>query len=479
MERNIRTRFAPSPTGYLHIGNARTAIMNWLYARHTGGRFVLRIEDTDRERSTEASELSIFKDLKWLGLNWDEGPDVGGNYGPYRQSERIGIYQKYLKQLQKIDKVYPCYCTPEELEARRKELLKQGKSIQYDGKCRNLTLAQRKQFEDEGRKPVFRFKVEEEEISFLDLAKGEISFQGENIGDFVVVRSDGMPMYNFACTVDDHLMKISHVIRGDDHISNTPRQLLLYLAFGWQPPTFAHIPMILGKDRIRLSKRHGATSVSQYREMGYLPEALLNFLSLLSWSSESGDEILSVSRLIKEFSFDRISKTAPIFDIEKLDWMNGVYIRNLKLEKLAELIFPVLQKAGYPVSSIEEIKPIASLLREHLERISQAGEKSKIFFQKEVVPQNEAAVILRKPEAKKVFSEFLKEMASVEQWNADVFMMVMKKVQTKLGIKGKDLWMPVRAALTGEIHGPELPKIAEILGYEKCQQFLKKAAGED
>jgi len=478
MERNIRTRFAPSPTGHLHIGNARTAIMNWLYARHTGGRFVLRIEDTDRERSTEASELSIFKDLKWLGLNWDEGPDVGGSYGPYRQSERMGIYQKYLKELQKIDKVYPCYCTPEELEARRKELLKQGKSIQYDGKCRNLTLAQRKQFEDEGRKPVFRFKVEEEEISFLDLAKGEISFHGENIGDFVVVRSDGMPMYNFACTIDDHLMGISHVIRGDDHISNTPRQLLLYKAFGWEPPTFVHIPMILGKDRIRLSKRHGATSVSQYREMGYLPEALLNFLSLLSWSSESGDEILSVSRLIREFSFDRISKTAPIFDIEKLDWMNGVYIRNLKLEKLAELIFPVLQKAGYPVSSIEEIKPIASLLREHLERINQAGEKSKIFFQKEVVPQNEAEVILRKPEAKKVFSEFLKEMASVEQWNADVFMMIMKNVQKRLGIKGKDLWMPVRAALTGEIHGPELPKIAEILGYEKCRRFVKKAANE-
>jgi len=478
MGKNVRTRFAPSPTGHLHIGNARTAIMNWLYARHTGGRFVLRIEDTDRERSTEASELSIFKDLKWLGLNWDEGTDVGGDYGPYRQSERIGIYQKYLKELQGIGKVYPCYCTPEELEARRKELLKQGKSIQYDGKCRNLTLAQRKQFEDQGRKPVFRFKVEEKEIPFRDLAKGEISFQGENIGDFIVVRSDGMVMYNFACTIDDHLMKISHVIRGDDHISNTPRQLLLYKAFGWNPPTFAHIPMILGKDRIRLSKRHGATSVSQYREMGYLPEALVNFLSLLSWSSKSGEEILSTSHLIEEFSFERISKTAPIFDVEKLDWMNGVYIRNLKLEKLAELIFPVLQKAGYPVSLIEEIKPIASLLREHLERINQAGEKSKIFFQKEVVPVDEAAVILKKPEAKKVLSTFLEEMVPVEDWSADTFMMIMKRVQKKLGIKGKDLWMPVRVALTGQIHGPELPKIAEILGYEKCQLFVKKAANE-
>ena len=476
MKKDIRTRFAPSPTGHLHIGNARTAIMNWLYARHTGGSFILRIEDTDRERSTEASELSIFSDLKWLGLNWDEGPDIGGDYGPYRQSERMEIYHKYLKQLQESGRVYPCYCTPEELEARRKELLKQGKSIQYDGKCRNLTLAERKRFENEGRKPVFRFKVEEKEIVFQDLTKGEISFQGENIGDFIVVRSDGMPMYNFACTIDDHLMEISHVIRGDDHISNTPRQLLLYKAFGWVPPVFAHIPMILGKDRVRLSKRHGATSVSQYREMGYLPEALVNFLSLLSWSSESGEEILSVDRLIEEFSFDRISKTAPIFDIEKLDWMNGVYIRNLKLDRLSELIFPVLQKAGYPVSSIEGIKPIVSLLREHLERINQAEEKSRIFFQKKVTPEGEASVILKKNDAKKVLSAFLEEMESVEQWNADTFMMVMKKIQKKLGIKGKNLWIPVRAALTGQIHGPELPKIAEILGYEKCQRFVREAA---
>jgi len=438
----------------------------------------LRIEDTDRERSTETSENAIFEDLQWLGLRWDEGPDVGGDYDPYRQSERLEIYREYVHRLQESGKVYACYCTPEELEARRKEMLDRGESARYDGRCRELTNRQQKQLEDGGRKPSFRLRVEDTEVDFDDLVKGHVSFLSENIGDFILIRPDGMPMYNFACVVDDHLMDISHVIRGDDHVSNTPRQILLYRAFDWEPPVFIHIPMVLGKDRMRLTKRHGATSVSEYRELGYLPETLLNFLSLLSWSSESGEEILSVDRLAEEFDFDRVSKSAAIFDVEKLDWMNGVYIRNLDVDRLTELSFPFLQKAGFSVSSLLEVRPVAALLQDKIERISQIPEKAKIFYQDEVRAEDaKAEEILKNPESRQVYRFFLEEMASLNRvdWNAENFKSVMKRVQESTGIKGKNLWMPVRVALTGQIHGPDLPLVAEILGFEKCRRFVEEA----
>lgn len=476
MSSTIRSRFAPSPTGHLHIGNARTAIMNWLFARHSHGDFILRIEDTDRERSTEASETAILEDLRWLGLEWDEGPRIGGAHGPYRQSERLEIYSEHIKQLREVDKIYPCYCTPEELEVRRKGMLDRGESARYDGRCRQLTRKQQSQLVREGRKPAFRFRVEAKEVVFEDLIKGRIVFQSENVGDFIVARPDGMPMYNFACVVDDHLMEISHVIRGDDHVSNTPRQIFIYLAFEWTPPIFVHIPMILGKDRMRLSKRHGATSVSQYRESGYLPEALVNFLSLLSWSSDSGDEILSIDRLIREFSFQRVSKSAAIFDVEKLDWMNGMYIRQLDGNRFAEFVMQEIQEAGYPISSKEEALPIATLFHEKLERFNQIREKARILFQDDVVFEDaHAEDIIKMEESARVFEPFLKEMASLKIWDAEHFKMVMKSVQDETDIKGKNLWMPIRVALTGEVHGPDLPRVAEILGYEKCQRFVKKA----
>lgn len=438
----------------------------------------MRIEDTDRERSTETSENAILEDLQWLGLSWDEGPDVGGDYDPYRQSGRMEIYREYIHRLRESGKVYACYCTPEELEARRKEMLGRGESLRYDGRCRELTSRQQKRFEDGRRKPSFRLRVEDTEVDFDDLVKGHVSFLGENIGDFILVRPDGMPMYNFACVVDDHLMAISHVIRGDDHVSNTPRQILLYRAFGWEPPVFAHIPMILGMDRMRLTKRHGATSISEYREQGYLPETLINFLSLLSWSSESGEEILSVDRLVEEFDFDRVSKSAAIFDVEKFDWMNGVYIRNLDLERLTELSFPFLQKAGFSVSSLSEVRPVAALLQDKIERISQIPEKAKIFYQDEVIAEDaEALKILKKSEYRQVYKVFLEELASVNRvdWNAENFKSVMKRVQESTGIKGRNLWMPMRVALTGQVHGPDLPLIADILGFEKCRRFVEKA----
>ena len=287
MNSSPRVRFAPSPTGQLHIGNARAAILNWLFAKHSGGTFVLRVEDTDTERSTRESETSIFQDLRWLGLNWDEGPDVGGDFGPYRQSERLSIYQQHAEQLMAQGHAYYCYCTPEELEARREAAMKAGQQPRYDGRCKHLSPIARAAKEKAGIKTVVRFIMPNQDIMFHDLAKGQIIFPPDTLGDFVILRSDGVPTYNYAAVVDDHLMQITHVIRGDDHVVNTPKQIMIYEAFGWPSPQFCHIPMILGPDRERLSKRHGATSVADYAQKGYLPDALINFLSLLSWSSES------------------------------------------------------------------------------------------------------------------------------------------------------------------------------------------------
>jgi len=472
---HVRTRFAPSPTGHLHIGNARTAIMNWIFTRHYKGSFILRIEDTDRDRSTEISEQAILEDLKWLNLPWDEGPDSGGKYGPYRQSERMDIYRDYLKKLGETGLIYPCYCLAEELEARRKTMLERGEQPVYDGRCQTLTQSQVLQFENEGRKPVFRFHVANHPIIFQDLVKGEVSFHGENIGDFVVARSNGMPMYNFACVVDDWLMKISHVIRGDDHVSNTPRQILLYQGFNWSPPHFAHIPMILGKDRIRLSKRHGATSVAQYRELGYLSDALVNFLSLLSWSSESGEEILSRQRLIREFELERVSKSPSIFDVEKLNWMNGLYIRNMNMIHLSSLAKPFFQKAGYPTDD-KQIHAILSLMQDKLEILSQIEKKAKLFFQDEVVFENEEVVRqIESEDARKVFQCFLAETESLFEWDQEQFKEIMKKIQKKAEVKGKTLWMSVRAALTGQLHGPELPGVVKQFGLNRCRQFISRA----
>ncbi len=476
MSQTIRTRFAPSPTGNLHIGNARTAIMNWIYARHCGGQFILRIEDTDEERSTKESELKIVNDLKWLGLDWDEGPDIGGAFGPYRQSERKLIYQEYLQKLQDENKIYPCYCTPEELEERRQAALKKGEAATYDRRCRNLSPNQKAKYDQEGRTCVMRFDVSGETLSFTDLVKGHLSINLNEIGDFVLVRPDGMPMYNFACVIDDGLMKISHVIRGDDHVINTYRQSLIYQSLGWPVPVFAHIPMILGPDRSRLSKRHGATSVAQYQEEGYLPEALVNFLSLLAWSSESGEEILSVDQIIKEFNFKRVSRSAAVFDPQKLNWMNGIYIRNRTPEALVPVAKHYLEKADCPVSSDEEVLGIVRALHDKFERFSEMPEKAAVFFQEHVQFENDAAKeMIQSESAQKVFEKFLQLTDTLDHWDGTIFFNTMKQIQKETGVKGKALWMPVRIALTGQEHGPEIPRIVEVFGLDKCRRRMKSA----
>jgi glutamyl-tRNA synthetase len=473
-----RVRFAPSPTGHLHIGNARTAILNWLFARHSGGTFILRIEDTDVERSTKESEASIYQDLRWLRLDWDEGPDVGGPVGPYRQSERLEIYREHAERLIVSGHAYYCYCTPEELEARREVALKTGQLPRYDGRCRNLTPAERAAKENAGRKPVVRFAAPDKDFAFDDLVKGRVTFPPDALGDFVLLRSDGLPTYNYAVVVDDHLMQISHVIRGDDHVSNTPKQIMIYEAFAWSPPQFCHIPLILGPDRERLSKRHGATSVDEYASKGYLPEALINFLSLLGWSSQTGEEILSRERLIKEFDFSRLTHAAAVFDVIKLNWMNGVYIRNMDLDELTAACVPFLQKAGYPDLSgpdYETLKKMIGLVRDGLENLAQIPEKVELFFVEEVQITDGVAIGMSQAEsAEKVYWSFLRQLDKYEVLTADVFRRIMKTVNEETGVMGRDLWMPIRIALTGQMHGPELPMIAEIFGKEKCRRFVQK-----
>ncbi len=471
-----RVRFAPSPTGHLHIGNVRTAILNWLYAQNTNGKFILRIEDTDIERSADEYTNQIYEDLRWLGLIWDEGPDVGGPHKYYRQSERLDIYKQYAQKLINEGEAYYCFCIPEELEEMRKESLSKGETIKYNQKCLHLTEEQKKEYFTQGRKPAIRFKVPSQEIMYDDLVKGELLFDSENIGDFVIMRGEGIPTYNFAAAVDDGLMGITHVIRGDDHVSNTPKQLLIYYAFGFDLPKFAHIPMILGTDRTRLSKRHGATSLDYYRYRGYLPEVIINFLSLLSWSSISGEEILSIQQLIDEFDFRRISKAAAVFDIEKLNWMNGYYIRQADLDRLTDLAIPYLKQANYPVGNFESTKKIISLLQNYLDYMEQVIEQAAIFYQDNVLINDpQARMIVRKDGSRRIFWSFLRELNTIEELDANIFRKIMKTVQKETGVMGRELWIPIRVALTGKLHGPELPHIAEVLGKEKCEKFIKSA----
>jgi glutamyl-tRNA synthetase len=478
MSNIARVRFAPSPTGHWHIGNARTAILNWLFARHVNGKFVLRIEDTDPERSKSEYVEHIYEDLNWLGLHWDEGPDVGGDYGPYRQSQRLDIYQRYANQLLKEGKAYHCFCNSDELEQMRKTAIEEGRPVTYNRKCLHLSEQEKQDLINEGRKPAIRFKVPAGEVEFNDLVKDKISFDVENIGDFVIMRAEGVPTYNFACVVDDSLMKITHVIRGDDHVSNTPRQILLSEALKMDVPIFSHIPMILGPDRMRLSKRHGATSVDEYRINGYIPEALINFLSLLSWSSQSGDEILSKERLINEFDFSRISKSAAVFNVEKLDWMNGQYIRDMDIDKLTKLTIPFFEQVGYDTHDYEKTKKIVAALQDKIENLSQITEHAKIFFQDHItIEDSDARAIIRKDTSQKVFWSFLRELRAIDRIDVNIFRDIMKVVQKETGIMGRDLWMPIRVALTGKVHGPELPVVIDLFGKDKCQRLIENIVG--
>ncbi|MGH7496264.1 MAG: glutamate--tRNA ligase [bacterium] len=478
MPNSVRVRFAPSPTGHLHIGNVRAAILNWLFARHSGGTFILRIEDTDAERSTQASEKSILEDLRWLKLNWDEGPEVGGPFGPYRQSERLEIYQTHAKHLVAARRAYHCFCTEAEIEAERERALAKGEQPHYSGKCRTLSPAEQEHKRQQGLESALRFLMPEHAVSFTDLVRGELTFPANSFGDFVILRSGGLPTYNFAAAVDDHLMHITHVIRGDDHVTNTPRQKMLYEAFGWPVPEFCHIPMILGEDRSRLSKRHGATSLEQFAEQGYLPEALINFLSLLSWSSPSGDEILTRERLVQEISFERLNKSPAVFDVTKLNWMNGVYIRQLSADQLLEACLPFLQKANLTLPDLETLKQMLVIVQNSLEYFGQVVEKTQFFFLERIHLTDGASISMSQSEAaEKVYWSFLRQLDQLDKLTPEAFRQIMKTVNKETGVMGKELWMPIRVALTGSLHGPELPPIAALLGKERVRKLIAQIVG--
>lgn len=485
MTKKIRARYAPSPTGHLHIGNTRTALFNYLFAKHYGGEFIIRIEDTDQKRNIEHGEKSQLDNLKWLGIEWSEGPDTENQpYGPYRQSERLHIYMPLIEQLLKEDKAYLCYCTEEELEAEREAQMARGEMPHYSGAHAHLTQEQRDAFEANGRKPVVRFRVPENTVyTFNDMVKGDISFESSSIGgDFVILKRDGMPTYNFAVVVDDHFMAISHVLRGDEHIANTPKQLMVYEAFGWQAPTFGHMTLIVNAETgKKLSKRDESILqfIEQYKELGYLPEAMANFIGLLGWSPVGEDEIFSMEEFIQLFDENRLSKSPASFDAQKLAWVNSVYIKKAPLDKVVELAIPHLIKAGYvskqlSANELEYAKQVVALYHEQIHNGSEIVEVSRIFYEDTFELSDEAQVILNQDGVSLVLTSFKAKLEAASEYTSETIKQLMKDVQKETGIKGKNLFMPIRVATSGAVHGPELAKTIEILGRQKCLNHLEQ-----
>ncbi len=474
MDSSIRVRFAPSPTGPLHIGGARSALFNWLLARKFGGKMIVRIEDTDLERSSMESEENILASLQWLGIDWDEGIKKGGENGPYRQTERLNTYTEAAQKLLDQGKAYYCYCTEEELEAEREACLARGEMPRYLGKCRNLSGEDRKRLEAEGRKKAIRFRVpDNENIVVEDRVRGNVVFESSGIGDFVIVKSDGIPTYNFAVVLDDALMGITHVVRGEEHLSNTPRQLLLYNALGLAPPSFAHVSLILGKDRTKMSKRHGATSIEAYRTQGYLPEALVNFLILLGWAPVGEEEIFTLDELVRQFSLDRVARNPAVFDIDKLNWINGHYIRKSPVERITDLAIPFLREAGYITGEVAPetygwLKMVVASVQEHLAYVAQITEYAGIYFDDRVKMENEEAeAVLKDGDVPRVMAAFREKITEMEEVNPDNTKALLKALTKELKLGGKKVYMPIRVALTGQTHGPELYYIIPILGMDR------------
>lgn len=483
---NIRVRIAPSPSGNLHIGTARTALFNYLFAKKTGGKFVLRIEDTDAERTKQEYIDNIFDSLKALGLNWDEGPDVGGKYGPYTQSERFDIYPKYAQMLVDKGYAYECFCTPEELEEEKQEAMKNHKAYVYSRKCLNLTEEEKEELRKKGVKPSIRFKVEHKELIFNDLVKGELKFDTNLIGDFVIMKSNGTPTYNFAVVIDDMLMKISHIIRGEDHISNTPKQILIYEALGAEVPKFGHLGMILAPDRSKLSKRHGATAVSDFVKEGYLTDALINFVALLGWAPSDGVEIKPVDEIAKDFRIHDVSSSNSIFEYDKLNWMNGQYIKKMDISKLTDMVLPFLSKydapefgdSGLSKMKRENLEKMVEITREPITTLSEMEHDCAYFFGNDV-DYTEGMETLQKPEAKTVLKRILELM---DGWDFNSDEEIHEKLadfraefKEKYNMKPKETMWAVRAAVTGRTRGADMAKTMTILGKDICKHRILEA----
>ena len=484
----VRVRFAPSPTGYLHIGGLRTALFNYLYARHTGGKMLLRIEDTDRTRFVEGALENLLKALKWSGVETDEGVMLDenglvtekGDCGPYIQSERVkaGIYDKYIDQLIEEGKAYYCFCSQERVDKVRDQMRADGLTPKYDGLCRSIPLEEAKQRVANGEEHTVRLKLPKDyDISFNDRIKGKITFNTDDQDDQVLIKRDGYPTYHFAVVVDDHLMGITHVVRGDEWISSTPKHVYLYEAFGWQAPEYIHLPTVLNKDHKKYSKRNGDGMVEDFIEEGYTPEGLINFLSLLGWSPDSEEEIFTMEELAKQFDFDRVNKTGAVFDKKKLDWVNGHYVRELSPEELAKDIKPYMIKAGLIDESYDHDKLVllAETWQSAIDKFSDAPELAKNYYIKsdEIEYDDDAKEAISTENAKTLFAAFLNQLDQVDEIDADFAKSVMKTIQKETGIKGKDLWFPVRAAVTGSVHGPDLSNAFLIMGKDLVKDRLE------
>lgn len=457
----MRVRFAPSPTGHLHVGNARTALFNWLLARGQNGTFILRIEDTDLERSTRESEQAILNDLRWMGLQWDEGVEVGGPYGAYRQTERLQSYADHTARLLAEGKGYYCFCSADALEAHRKSQLAAGLPPKYAGTCRNLPAADAQRRTDDGEKPVVRLRVPEgRSVTFNDVVRGEVTFHTDVIGDPVLIRSDGIPAYNFAVVIDDALMKVTHVIRGEDHISNTPRQILLYEAFGYAPPLFAHLSLVMGPDHAPLSKRHGATSVREFREKGYLPEALVNYLALIGWSPGQNEELLPAEELARRFRLENVAHSAGVFDEDKLAWANRHYLKACAPDRLATLAEPYLRERGQVVGDLSAdtrvwLESVLPGMAASVDRLPQLADRLDTVFRYEAPTEPTDAGL-----AKALAEELAHTPPMIDK---DMFRAAANRVKERTGLKGKNLFHPIRVILTGAPEGPELDLIVPAI----------------
>ncbi len=474
----MRLRFPPSPTGKIHVGNIRTALFNWLWARKNRGQLVLRIEDTDTERSTREFEEIIFQELSWLGMDVDEGPEQGGEYGPYRQSERLEIYQEYIERLLAEGKAYKCYCSKEELAEMRKEQKEAGEVPHYDGRCRDLDPAEAPEDEDY----VVRFKMpkESQEIVVKDLIRGEVSFASEDFADFVIQKSSGMPTYNFAVVIDDALMKINQVIRGEDHLSNTPKQVKIYEALDFPVPEFAHLPLILDEDRAKLKKRSDeqAVFIGEFREQGYLPEALFNFLALLGWSPGDEEEVMNRDELIDKFSITDVNKSAAVFDREKLNWMNNLYLQQADLDRLLDLAVPFLKEAGYLEEDYnrEWLKEVIDLGRDGISCLAELPEEVSLFFSElEYEDKEEARKDFQDAEVREVFKSLQKKLAELTTYDEENINEAFQQVRKETGVGGRKFYHPLRIALTGQGSGPDLVKFAWLLGLKETQRRLNRA----
>ena len=482
----VRVRIAPSPSGNLHVGTARTALFNYLFAKKNNGKFVLRIEDTDAERTSQEYIDNIFDSLKALGLNWDEGPDVGGPYGPYTQSERFDIYPKYVQQLLDSGFAYECFCTPEELEAEKEEATRNKKPYVYSKKCENLTEEEKAKLRAEGRKPAIRFNIAKAQkafhdssiLKFDDLVKGELHMDTDLLGDFVIQKSNGAPTYNYAVVIDDMLMKISHVIRGEDHISNTYKQILIYEALGAEVPKFGHLGMILAPDRSKLSKRHGATAVSDFVKEGYLTEALINFVALLGWAPSDGEEIKPVDKIAEDFRINEISSSNSIFEYDKLKWMNSHYIKMLSMDELKKRLLPYLEKYNLSELTDEQFTRMIEVTREPLILLSDITDAVTYFFGETVDIEPEVQTeVLDTETSQEVLKEYLEQSKDWEytEENLHEKLDAFRGFFKEKGIKPKVTMWAIRAAVTGRTRGADMTATLVILGKDKVEKRIKAA----